>query len=53
IDEVGNIQNALMEMSPDNPFTLLSFADGRDGVYILTYDEQVKYKDAYKKNLKK
>ncbi|MDE4974177.1 50S ribosomal protein L3 N(5)-glutamine methyltransferase, partial [Francisella tularensis subsp. holarctica] len=51
--EVGNSQYALMEMFPDIPFTWLSFADGVDGVFLITYDELVKYKDAFKKYLQK
>ncbi|MDE4974131.1 50S ribosomal protein L3 N(5)-glutamine methyltransferase, partial [Francisella tularensis subsp. holarctica] len=53
IVEVGNSQYALMEMCPDIPFTWLSFADGGDGLFLLTNDELVKYKDAYKKYFQK
>lgn len=49
IVEVGNSQYALMEMCPDVPFTWLSFAEGGDGVFLLTYDELVKYKEHFKK----
>lgn len=48
IVEVGNSQYALMEMCPDIPFTWLSFADGGDGVFLLTYNELVKYKSLFK-----
>lgn len=48
IVEVGNSQHALMEMCPDIPFTWLSFSEGGDGVFLLTYDELVKYKDLFK-----
>ena len=47
IVEVGNSQYALMEMCPDVPFTWLSFENGGDGVFLLTYDELVKYKDLF------
>ena len=47
IVEVGNSQYALMEMCPDIPFTWLAFAEGGDGVFLLTYDELVKYKDLF------
>ncbi len=47
IVEVGNSQYALMEMCPDVPFTWLSFADGGDGVLLLTYAELVKYKEHF------
>ncbi|KFJ43559.1 site-specific DNA-methyltransferase domain protein [Francisella philomiragia] len=49
IVEVGNSQYALMDLCPDIPFTWLSFADGGDGVFLLTYEELVKYKDSFKK----
>lgn len=48
IVEVGNSQYALMEICPDIPFTWLSFSDGGDGVFLLNYDELVKYKDLFK-----
>lgn len=47
IVEVGNSQHALMEMCPDIPFTWLSFAEGGDGVFLLTYAELVQYKDLF------
>jgi ribosomal protein L3 glutamine methyltransferase len=47
IVEVGNSQYALMEMCPDIPFTWLAFAEGGDGVFLLTRDELVKYKDLF------
>ncbi|AIT09890.1 SAM-dependent methyltransferase [Candidatus Francisella endociliophora] len=53
IVEVGNSQYALMEMCPDVPFTWLSFAEGGDGVFLLTYDELVKYKDLFKQYFQK
>ena len=53
IVEVGNSQCAIMEMCPDIPFTWLSFADGGDGVFLLTYAELVKYKDSFKKYFQK
>jgi ribosomal protein L3 glutamine methyltransferase len=49
IVEVGNSQYALMEMCPDIPFTWLSFSEGGDGVFLLTYEELVKYKDLFKR----
>ena len=48
IVEVGNSQYALMDMCPDIPFTWLSFAEGGDGVFLLTYAELVKYKEHFK-----
>ncbi|ASG68732.1 50S ribosomal protein L3 glutamine methyltransferase [Francisella halioticida] len=48
IVEVGNSQYTLIEMCPDIPFTWLSFSDGGDGVFLLTYEELVKYKDLFK-----
>jgi ribosomal protein L3 glutamine methyltransferase len=53
IVEVGNSQYALMDMCPDIPFTWLSFAEGGDGVFLLTYAELVKYKDLFKEYFKK
>ena len=47
IVEVGNSQYALMDLCPDIPFTWLSFADGGDGVFLLTYNELLKYKDKF------
>lgn len=47
IVEVGNSQYALMEMCPDIPFTWLSFAEGGDGVFLLTYEELIKYKSLF------
>ena len=49
IVEVGNSQYALMDMCPDIPFTWLSFTEGGDGVFLLTYRELVKYKEHFKK----
>ena len=48
IVEVGNSQYALMNMCPDIPFTWLSFSEGGDGVFLLTYKELVKYKNNFK-----
>jgi ribosomal protein L3 glutamine methyltransferase len=48
IVEVGNSQYALMDMCPDIPFTWLSFTEGDDGVFLLTYAELVKYKEHFK-----
>jgi ribosomal protein L3 glutamine methyltransferase len=48
IVEVGNSQYALMDMCPDIPFTWLSFSEGGDGVFLLTYVELVKYKNLFK-----
>lgn len=47
IVEVGNSQHALMEMCPDIPFTWLSFAEGGDGVFLLTYNELIQYKEQF------
>ncbi|QIV95039.1 50S ribosomal protein L3 N(5)-glutamine methyltransferase [Allofrancisella frigidaquae] len=53
IVEVGNSQYALMEMCPDIPFTWLSFSEGGDGVFLLTYAELVKYKELFKEYFQK
>ena len=49
IVEVGNSQYALMDLCTDIPFTWLSFKDGGDGVFLLTYKELVKYKALFEK----
>ena len=47
IVEVGNSQYALREKFPNVPFTWLSFENGGDGVFLLTYDELITYKDDF------
>ncbi|WP_119343767.1 50S ribosomal protein L3 N(5)-glutamine methyltransferase [Facilibium subflavum] len=52
IVEVGNSQYALQEQFPGVPFTWLSFEDGGDGVFLLTYKELIKYQSEFEKGLK-
>jgi ribosomal protein L3 glutamine methyltransferase len=49
IVEVGNSQYALQDQYPSVPFTWLSFADGGDGVFMLTLEELLKYHEQFLK----
>lgn len=52
IVEVGNSQYALQDEFANVPFTWLSFEDGGDGVFLLTRDELIKYRDEFVKGAK-
>ena len=49
IVEVGNSQYALRDAFVNVPFTWLSFEDGGDGVFLLSYDELMTYKKEFEK----
>ncbi|WP_111977100.1 50S ribosomal protein L3 N(5)-glutamine methyltransferase [Algibacillus agarilyticus] len=46
IVEVGNSQVHMPIAYPDVPFTWLSFENGGDGVFLITKEELIQYKDA-------
>ncbi|MBK2126153.1 50S ribosomal protein L3 N(5)-glutamine methyltransferase [Fangia hongkongensis] len=52
IVEVGNSQYALQDEFANVPFTWLSFEDGGDGVFLLTRDELIRYRDEFVKGAK-
>lgn len=47
IIEVGNSLFHINEQYPDIPFTWLEFARGGSGVFLLTYDQLVSYRDRF------
>jgi len=47
IVEVGNSQYALMELCSDVAFTWLSFENGGDGVFLLSYNELIEYREKF------
>jgi ribosomal protein L3 glutamine methyltransferase len=47
IVEVGNSLFHINEQYPDIPFTWLEFARGGSGVFLLTYDQLVSYRDRF------
>lgn len=48
ICEVGNSMINLIEQYPDIPFTWLTFEHGGDGVFILTQNQLIEYKEKFK-----
>lgn len=45
--EVGNSMVHLAEQFPDVPFTWVEFANGGDGVFVLTYDQLIEHRAAF------
>ena len=44
IVEVGDSQHALRQKFPEVPFTWIHFEDGGDGVFLLNYENLLKYR---------